>query len=223
MTTGRRYTSRDIHALGATTALWLLFSAVGDGLSAVAAMIDLSVMGGMARYAPLDEYGSYAGSEALYWTTFGLRLPQLILIVVTIVLSARWIYRASRNAHARVPTLSVRPPWAVGWFFIPLANLWMPFKSMIETWKVSHAAEGWRSLATPGHLIGWWICWVASNVIGNFTFRLGWSAGDVGQLNTATIWEMFSTLLHLAAALLFRRIVLEVTAAQSERLNTEVF
>src|SRR5262249_29946861 len=39
-----------------------------------------------------------------------------------------WVYRANRNARALgAEGLAYSPGWSVGWFFVPLANLVMPY------------------------------------------------------------------------------------------------
>src|SRR5512132_1941138 len=49
-----------------------------------------------------------------------------------------WQYRAQANARALTNGgTSVSPGWAVGWWFIPFANLLKPFLSMHELWQAS--------------------------------------------------------------------------------------
>src|SRR4030095_8115621 len=52
-----------------------------------------------------------------------------------------WIYAA----HANLPALNAgplefSPGWAVGWFFIPIANLVKPYQAVVEIWKGSDPA-----------------------------------------------------------------------------------
>src|SRR5439155_11350703 len=37
-----------------------------------------------------------------------------------------WQHRVTRNVWARGHPIKTSPGWAVGWWFIPIANLWMP-------------------------------------------------------------------------------------------------
>lgn len=73
-----------------------------------------------------------------------------------------WIYLAHRNLRAfGVRYLRFTPGWAVGWFFIPVANLFRPVQVMAELWRASgpdtsltgrrpHSASGTAVLAP------WW-------------------------------------------------------------------
>ena len=45
--------------------------------------------------------------------------------------------RANRNARAFGSSMSISPGWAAGWFFVPIANLWMPYQAMKEIWQGS--------------------------------------------------------------------------------------
>ena len=54
-----------------------------------------------------------------------------------------WIHRASVNIHALLhtsedPPIRFSPGWAVGWWFVPIASLWMPYQVMKDLWARSH-------------------------------------------------------------------------------------
>ena len=66
-----------------------------------------------------------------------------------------WMYRAMAIAHERVPSLTISPGWAVGWYFVPIASLWKPYEAMSEISEGSQSgAANWDELV--GSLIGWW-------------------------------------------------------------------
>ena len=63
---------------------------------------------------------------------------QFVNGVVVIVLFCIWIYRANYNARQLGATdMQFSPGWAVGWNFIPIANLWKPYQAMREIWQAS--------------------------------------------------------------------------------------
>jgi hypothetical protein len=55
-----------------------------------------------------------------------------------------------------VERLRFTPGWAVGWWFVPFANLVKPFQTVRELWKASDpgAPDWWGSETLP--VIGWW-------------------------------------------------------------------
>ena len=67
-----------------------------------------------------------------------------------------WQHRAHRNLRAAsVEGLAFTPGWAVGWWFVPVANLVKPFQSVREPWKASSADPAWPEIRT-WPVIGWW-------------------------------------------------------------------
>lgn len=94
-----------------------------------------------------------------------------------------WIYRVSENLHAlsREP-LTFTPGWAVGWFFIPFANLYKPYRVMREIWRVCHRAE----MTTDIVVNVWWALWVASLLLRQHaspeTMRYGGDGDGAGSL-----------------------------------------
>ena len=62
--------------------------------------------------------------SGLGWTI--LMIPGMVLFFV-------WIRRANINADALVRSrMEFTPGWAVGWFFVPFANLFKPYQVMAE-------------------------------------------------------------------------------------------
>jgi uncharacterized protein DUF4328 len=85
--------------------------------------------------------------------------------VCAVVAFAMWL----RRAVANLPALGARelrftPGWAVGWWFVPLANLVVPLLIMVELWRASDprvaATDGaTRSRLSVGFAIP--ICWAS--------------------------------------------------------------
>lgn len=102
-------------------------------------------------------------TQKIYWGIFGLTATAYII-------NAIWIYRAAANAQAVDPIpQAIKPGWSVGWYFIPIANLWMPFRAMRETWA-SSVGTGWP-MGSPLLLKIWWATWVTSLIISNIANR----------------------------------------------------
>ncbi len=57
----------------------------------------------------------------------------LITTLLCFFAYARFFYRAMKNLYANnVQALTVKPAWVWGWFFIPFANLLMPFRAIAQ-------------------------------------------------------------------------------------------
>ncbi len=78
---------------------------------------------------------------------------------VSCVLFLVWIYRVNRNARSLGANgMKYSPAWSVLWFFIPAANLVMPYLVIREIWKASNAraADEWRMRPVSPVLTIWW-------------------------------------------------------------------
>jgi hypothetical protein len=103
-------------------------------------------------------------------------LGMLMSLVIsgTIVLFMIWTYRASSNIHALGGRgIRFTPGWAVAWYLVPIANLWMPYQVMSEIWRISRNPIGPRSETTGRLLPSWWFCWLALLIGGSIQLR--WS------------------------------------------------
>jgi hypothetical protein len=85
-----------------------------------------------------------------------IAILQLVNLVVLIVLFCIWIYRANSNARQLGATdMQFSPGWSVGWYFIPIANLWKPYQAMCEIWRASRRtgnnSPAARSCRCGGH------------------------------------------------------------------------
>ena len=176
---------------------------------------DLHLMSGLASNEPLDAYGAFPDPTGYStWTGFA-RIPGLLVMLVTGLFVLIWIYRASRNAHAFARGLKTPPPWAVAWFFIPIALLWKPFGAMSETWRVSSDPDNWTRRFPPDVMRWWWAFWLISNIAGNANFRVGMMARDVGGLRWSVGLEGATALASVGAGLCLIWIIRRVSANQT--------
>ena len=93
----------------------------------------------------------------------------------------RWIFRAAWNLrHLGAKRLEYTPGWSVGWYFVPFANLVMPFRAMREIWLASHEPTRWRETSV-GTLTIWWTLWLLVSILGNISWRLSLNAAQVAM------------------------------------------
>jgi hypothetical protein len=81
----------------------------------------------------------------------------LILLIGWLVSYMMWQYRAVSNVRVLTGDSRTGPGWSVGWWFIPFANLVMPYLILKDLWqRTSPPAVG---------LIGlFWLSWILSGV-----------------------------------------------------------
>jgi hypothetical protein len=207
--TTRSYRFRAIDKLGAAAALWLLISAASDAVGVLWAIGDIFVFSNLDRLpmAMLETWDRIAL----------IGFAQMAASLITLVLVAKWIYRASANVFASGRRLDTSPPWAVGWYFIPVANLWKPYQAMAEIVRATVTS----SSRLPMGL--WWGLWLATSISGNISFRLNLRAVEPNEVIVASAFTLVASATGLGAALALRQIIVATTRAQTERQQTLVF
>lgn len=214
----KTYTTRPIDRLGRTLIVWLAINMVADALNAALAGADIWLISRVPN-GSLDVYGIFEDPSGWSnWTAWG-RFPVIIVWIVAGFLFLKWTYRANRNAHASASGLTTPPPWAVGWYFVPIALLWKPYKAMSETWRVSQDPANWKKLFTPDLLPQWWGAWIIGNILGQASFRIGMRANTVDTLAIATGLEAGSAIVTVICGALAIQVVRTVTARQTALIS----
>jgi hypothetical protein len=113
----------------------------------------------------IDMAGAIQGMDAIHHVEY-------FIWIVTLGLLLLWMHRAVANLVAwKIKGLSYSPGWAVGWWFIPVANVYKPFAAMIEVWQASNPAAGienWSGSRKNTALIVWWICLMGGLILYQF-------------------------------------------------------
>ena len=104
-----------------------------------------------------------------------LFLLKFFIYVTAVVFFLIWLNRSYNNLYPLKPThLEYSSGWAVGWWFIPFANLVKPFQVVREIWWESDPlipAEQTFLTASlhraPAYMGFWWAAWLISNITFN--------------------------------------------------------
>lgn len=143
----------------------------------------------------------------------------LIVFVISAILILRWIYKSNINArNLGAKNMTFSPGWSVGYYFIPILTLWKPYQAMKEIWKASKAPSDWEHQNEGGFLSIWWTLWLFSNAIGQFIFRRSLKAEEISELLNLNIANQVSDVVDVLLALVFLKIVNEVSGFQTAHL-----
>jgi hypothetical protein len=152
----------------------------------------------------------------------------LILALITAIVFIVWFFRAAKNNEA-LGRLRPRlgPGWAIGGWFIPLANLVIPVLIAQDLWRgsdpsVPRGDDRWR-IAPRSALVGWW--WALA-VLSRFPFFGG--QGDTSDAETTISnvrsginASLVSQVLSIAAAVLAILVVRRLTERQEACLRDQ--
>lgn len=140
------------------------------------------------------------------------------VILLAFILNGVWIYRASSNASQIVPHFDrIRPGWAVGWYFVPIANLWKPFSAMRQIWVSSHDPQRGFDGTSPEFFTLWWAGWLTWTIGGRISQRMAREEASHESLMYSIWLDLFLVLVWFGTALLFMKIMRNVTKAQAGR------
>src|SRR5262249_38362226 len=135
-----------------------------------------------------------------------------------------WIYRANYNARQLGATgMKFSPGWAVGWYFIPIANLWKPYQAMCEIWQASAAPASWQHQTRGSILQLWWAFFLLSNCIATACFGLSLRAPSTSELIWSTTVSAASGIFDIALNVIALALVSQIYRMQMARRSAEAF
>jgi hypothetical protein len=197
----------------------LALSAVATLVSLVFVFMELDLL----RQAESGNPPSVAEGTASDERIVIMSLVAGLVAIPTIVMWLVWQYRA----HANLPALGAmnlrhRPGWAVGWWFIPVANAAMPYLTMRELHKASDPGAGaidWKAKRTSPLLWLWWGGWLSGIVLNSIAAV--YAAGPSPSLEGLITSEQFTiagALVNVATAILAVLLVRTIDRRQRTKM-----
>jgi hypothetical protein len=150
------------------------------------------------------------------WETTVVDMLWALGSLVAVVAVAAWLYRSARHAVRLGGVLAWSRGWAVGGWFVPVANLVIPYLVVRDVRRGSGPAP------RPAPVGWWWVSVLATVLLSGLTrlYHLLVSAGGTlhgTALDTRTVayplWTVAAAI-AVAAAFLSVRVVSRITEAQ---------
>ncbi|GAA3282145.1 hypothetical protein Sros01_22020 [Streptomyces roseochromogenus] len=161
------------------------------------------------------EQDTLEGADLLTTLTGGF---QSLTLLATAVVFVIWFHRVRANGGIFNPgAFTGSAGWAVGSWFIPFGNLFLPYRVAAQTWaaSVQLGPDGSFRRVSTVPLTSWWILWVLSRVLDTTATLLGSRAQTPEALRTASALGAFAGVTTVAAAALGIVFVLRLTALQN--------
>ncbi|MFI9214342.1 DUF4328 domain-containing protein [Streptomyces sp. NPDC053253] len=146
----------------------------------------------------------------------GAGVLQVLALLATATVFIIWFHRLRKNAEVWAGDLQARTPgWAIGGWFIPIANLWIPHGVAADIWRASRAepsaADGRGEL---GLLHAWWAAFVVDTIVARVAGRMYDRAETFEEYASAANWLLASDVLDIVAAVLAILFVRRLTSMQ---------
>jgi uncharacterized protein DUF4328 len=183
------------------------------------------LMGGSILMAAVETllfrlYFAYTLTMGDVQVEYSVGIAGFLILVISAAVFILWFWRSHRNLGALgAEGLDFTSGWAIGWWLIPLACLWMPYRAAMEIWKASDprsdrttSADSRLRLDSSLLIRLWWAAWLVSVVLSNVTAFVVAPASNA--LNPLTLVSGIST---AVAAILTIVVVWTITHRQSER------
>ena len=179
------------------------------GISLVVSIV--TIVGEMMQLSFLETEFTDAEAEVNDDRQMIIGIAYILVFVVTGFVFLKWIRRANINSSGfGVQGMTFTPGWSIGYYFIPILNLFKPYQAMKEILQVSKDPRGWFH-QSGGQLLGWWWgLWLASGVVSRMSTRAYTKATTVEEFQSASnlsiVDEVVSIILTIVAAILVRTI-----------------
>ena len=158
----------------AKNAIWIFYLML--------AMIPISVLSniwelGLINDIAQGEYVDDVAANANDTRQQVIRLFQNLLLIASAITFLMWYHRAYKNIYNQVNYLNTSPGWAVGYFFIPFANLVYPYRKMRDIWTETQSllvdeSERYKLKVNTGLIDGWWTLFLLQSILGNIARRI---------------------------------------------------
>ena len=125
-----------------------------------------------------------------------LGLPAFVLLVI-------WSWRASKNIQTweKQSGRDVRrgAGWAIGGWFIPIGNFWIPYQTIQDAWQRAPWTDGsWQRYDDPQRNNAWlisWLTWVSTNLLSRLVTRNWLSDETPREFRTNYFLDAFTNVL----------------------------
>ncbi|HEY1992657.1 MAG TPA: DUF4328 domain-containing protein [Gammaproteobacteria bacterium] len=196
--------------------LWRLLL-VYLALLVVESAAGLAVMAALSGSAEADLTAGQQMTTGYGLLTMGYSAyGQLAVFIVVAILFLRLLYKAAQRAKGfAAPFTYISPGWAVGYWFIPLINLYQPFRIVKALFAACAQEAGTPAKPAAGEqlLSAWWALFLISGIAERM---LASSESDFNTrpgISSFAEYSIVCNLLTIVATLLFAAVIKRLVQA----------
>lgn len=194
--------------------LWVLIAvnaaAAFSGVVEYRLIVDL-----MAESVDYDVAAAAESNDFRQMIVVGIQISAWIVVAVIVLF---WIRQASLNARALgAEDMRFTHNWSVGWYFIPVMNLWKPYQAMTELMRASGDPVGDEPDQSTGMVTLWWVVLLVVITLNQVSASMAQAALDLEKLRIATLAAIAVDVAAVVLCFAFIDIVKEIARRQSAR------
>lgn len=136
----------------------------------------------------------------------------LIALIISVVTFLQWFRRAYYNLHQISDQLKYAEGWAVGSWFVPILNLYRPYRIMRELYyetgrKLFRMGVRMRERNTINYIGWWWALWILTAILGQVQYRYSKFVFNIEGYKDLTLIEISESLFSIPLSLLIIKII----------------
>lgn len=142
-----------------------------------------------------------------------------IVFIASAITFIRWFRRAYFNLGKRAANLKESEGMAAGAWFIPIVNLFKPYRIMVELHErtvelVANMLPDPDRARSKDHITVWWVFWVASNILAQVNVRIAKEAETVDALANSALFSIVDAALSIPLAMLAVNVIKRYSALE---------
>lgn len=183
----------------------------------------VSVLSVICEYVDFHfiEENDESDSVSVFYLVWGFfSFVFIIIYIISAVTFIMWFRRAYYNLHQKISDLSYTESWAaIGWF-IPLANLVVPYVIMKDLYtKINILLQNNTvSRLKISNVRIWWGLWIVSSIIGSLSFRA--SMNDLEEVSL--VLSIIDCIIAIPLAIVTVRIIEDYSVSESELVSLDI-
>ena len=133
-----------------------------------------------------------------FQVTVGLMI--LISLILTLIFFLIWFHRAYSNLPSFGADIEHNTGMAVGYFFIPIANFFIPHTILKEIWEKSITRGNYgkyKPKVTSSIIVLWWVFIIGSGVMTKIDSMLYARIASIEDINLSTYFSIATSLVFI--------------------------
>jgi len=155
-------------------------------------------------------------NSRFYIHSFIIGIISLSISIVSALTFIQWFRRAYWNLHQKIGSLSYTEGWAAGGWFVPILNLYVPYKIMVELYektdnvlRLNNIDSSLRSKTSL--VIWWWALWIIIGAISLISLRI-YLQEDESVIN---VWlDVVVCIIYIPLAVVTEKMIKEYSKAE---------
>ncbi len=165
-----------------------------------------------------SNYATLEKGDLIEMATAGTLLVATLCLVIFFL---RWFHQCYKNLSSlEVGELDHTPGWAVGWFFVPFANLVKPYSVAHEMWHSSEIKGDDEDKDSNWVVISWWLFFLLSSFVDRYVLRKTNKAESLEDYLDIVPIDIASSLISIIGAILAINFVKRLSQRQAKRFES---